>query len=73
VDVIEEISPRPLLIIHDQGDPVALADNSLRNFAAAGQPKQLWLVPGSGHADAQIIAKSQYQSKVTSFFEAALR
>jgi uncharacterized protein len=73
VDVVAEISPRPLLIIHDQGDPVALADNSLRNFAAAGQPKQLWLVPGSGHADAQIIAKSQYQSRVTSFFEAALR
>jgi dipeptidyl aminopeptidase/acylaminoacyl peptidase len=73
VDVIAEISPRPLLIIHDQGDPVALEDNSLRNFAAAGQPKQLWLVPGSGHADAQIIAKSQYQSRVTSFFEAALR
>jgi dipeptidyl aminopeptidase/acylaminoacyl peptidase len=73
MDVIAEISPRPLLIIHDQGDPVALADNSLRNFAAAGQPKQLWLVPGSGHADAQIIAKSQYQSRVTSFFEAALR
>jgi dipeptidyl aminopeptidase/acylaminoacyl peptidase len=73
IDVVAEISPRPLLIIHDQGDPVALADNSLRNFAAAGQPKQLWLVPGSGHADAQIIAKSQYQSRVTSFFEAALR
>jgi fermentation-respiration switch protein FrsA (DUF1100 family) len=73
VDVIAEISPRPLLIIHDQGDPVVLADNSLRNFAAARLPKQLWLVPGSGHADAQIIAKSQYQSRVTSFFEAALR
>jgi fermentation-respiration switch protein FrsA (DUF1100 family) len=73
VDVIAEISPRPLLIIHDQGDPVVLPDNSLRNFAAARLPKQLWLVPGSGHADAQIIAKSQYQSRVTSFFEAALR
>jgi uncharacterized protein len=73
VDVIAEISPRPLLIIHDQGDPVVLAGNSLRNFSAAGEPKQLWLVPGSGHADAQIIAKSQYQSRVTSFFEAALR
>ena len=73
VDVIAEISPRPLLIIHDQGDPVVLADNSLRNYAAAQLPKQLWLVPGSGHADAQIIAKAQYQSRVTSFFEAALR
>jgi hypothetical protein len=44
----------------------------LRNFAAARLPKQLWLVPGSAHADAQTIAKSEYQSRVTSFFEAAL-
>ena len=73
MDVIAEISPRPVLIIHEQGDSVALADNSLRNFAAAGLPKQLWLVPGSGHGDAQIVAKSQYQSRVTSFFEEALR
>jgi dipeptidyl aminopeptidase/acylaminoacyl peptidase len=73
MDVIAEISPRPLLIIHEQGDSVVLADNSLRNFAAAGQPKQLWLVPGSGHGDAQIVVKSQYQSRVTSFFEEALR
>ncbi len=72
VDVIAEISPRPLLIIHDQGDPVVLPDNSLRNFAAAAQPKELWMVPGSGHADAQTNAKEQYESKVTSFFEAAL-
>ena len=73
MDVIGEISPRPVLIIHEQGDSVALVDNSLRNFASAGQPKQLWLVPGSGHGKAQIIAKSQYQSRVTSFFDAALR
>jgi uncharacterized protein len=73
MDVIAEISPRPLLIIHEQGDSVVPTDNSLRNFAAAQQPKQLWLVPGSGHGDAQIIAKSQYESKVTNFFEAALR
>ena len=73
MDVIAEISPRPVLIIHNQGDPVVLADNSLRNFAAARQPKELWLVPGSGHGNAEIIAKSQYQSKVTRFFEAALR
>lgn len=73
MDVIAEISPRPLLIIHEQGDSVVPVDNSLRNFAAAQQPKQLWLVPGSAHGDAQITAKSQYQSRVTNFFEAALR
>jgi uncharacterized protein len=73
VDVIAEISPRPLLIIHEQGDLVVPPENSLRNFAAAQQPKQLWLVPGSGHAEAQTIVQSEYQSRVTSFFAGALR
>jgi uncharacterized protein len=73
MDVIGQISPRPLLIIHEQGDPVIPPDNSLRNFAAAGQPKQIWLTPGSSHGQAQIVAKSDYQATVTKFFETALR
>jgi uncharacterized protein len=73
VDVIAGISPRPVLIIHEQGDTVVPVENSLRNFAAAQQPKQLWLVPGSGHGQAQTVAKSEYASKVTDFFEQALR
>lgn len=72
MDVIGEISPRPLLIIHEAGDSVVPADNSLRNFAAARQPKELWLPPGSGHGDAHTIAKPEYESKVTKFFEAAI-
>jgi uncharacterized protein len=73
MDVIDEISPRPLLIIHEAGDAIVPVDNSLRNFAAARQPKHLWLLPGSGHAQAEIIAKSKYETRVTSFFEDALR
>jgi uncharacterized protein len=49
MDVIGKISPRPLLIIHEAGDSIVPADNSLRNFAAARQPKEMWLVPGAGH------------------------
>jgi uncharacterized protein len=73
MDVIGQISPRPLLIIHEQGDVVVPPDNSMRNFAAARQPKQIWWVPGSSHAQAQTIAKSDYQTNVTKFFETALR
>jgi fermentation-respiration switch protein FrsA (DUF1100 family) len=72
VDVISKISPRPLLIIHDSGDSVVPVENSLRNFAAAGQPKELWLVPESGHGKAQTKAEPEYQQRVTKFFEQAL-
>jgi hypothetical protein len=72
VEVIGQISPRPLLIIHETGDSVVPADNSLRNFAAARQPKELWLLPGTGHGRAHTVAKSEYEKRVTVFFESAI-
>ena len=73
MDVITEVSPRSLLIIHESGDAIVPVDNSLRNFAAACQPEELWLVPGSGHAQAETIAKPEYETRVTKVFEDALR
>ena len=73
VDVIGEISPRPLLVIHETGDSVVPTDNSLRNYAAARSPKALWLVPGNQHGNAHTIAKAEYEIRVTKFFDDALR
>ncbi len=72
MDVIGKISPRPLLIIHEAGDSIVPVDNSVRNFAAARQPKEVWLVPSAGHGQAQTTAKLEYQARVTRFFEGAL-
>jgi uncharacterized protein len=72
VDVIAEISPRPVLIIHEKDDQVVPSANSERNYAAARQPKELWLVPGERHGRAHSAAKSEYESRVTRFFEAAI-
>jgi fermentation-respiration switch protein FrsA (DUF1100 family) len=73
MDVIGRISPRPVLIVHEAGDPVVPADNSERNFAAARQPKDLWLVPGNRHGRAHTDARSEYEKRVTAFFDSALR
>ncbi len=73
VDVIAEISPRPLLVIHETADSVVPTDNSLRNYAAARSPKELWLVPGNQHGNAHTIAKAEYETRVTRFFDDALR
>jgi uncharacterized protein len=73
VDAIGEISPRPLLVIHETGDSVVPADNSLRNYAAARLPKELWLVPGNQHGNAHTVAKAEYETRVTRFFNDALR
>jgi fermentation-respiration switch protein FrsA (DUF1100 family) len=72
-DVIAQISPRPLLVIHENGDSVVPVANSTRNFAAAGEPKEFWLVEGTGHGNAHTIAKAEYEDRVTKFFNAAFR
>ena len=72
MDVIARISPRPILIIHGTDDFVIPIDNSQRNFAAAREPKQLWLVPGAKHGQAHMVAKAEYEKRVDEFFRSAL-
>lgn len=52
IDIVDRISPVPLLLIHGQRDVIVDASHSQRLFAAAGEPKQLWLVPEGRHIDA---------------------
>ncbi|MFZ1414701.1 MAG: alpha/beta hydrolase [Defluviicoccus sp.] len=52
VDAIAALAPLPLLILHGAEDPVVPAAHGKALYAAAGQPKQLWLVRGGGHLDA---------------------
>jgi len=72
VDVIGQISPRPILIIHGLDDYVLPVANSERNFAAAREPKELWLVPGAKHAESHSVEREQYEQKVVKFFTSRL-
>jgi len=49
---VATLSPLPLLLIHGDRDLVVPYRNSQRLFELAGQPKQLWIVPGAGHTQA---------------------
>lgn len=73
MDVIAKISPRPLLIVHCMEDKVVPPDNSDRNFAAAGEPKQFWRIPTGGHIDGIRVAREEYRRRVGDFFEQNLR
>ena len=72
MDVIGDISPRPVFIIHGLDDAVVPVENSKRNFAHAREPKQLWLVPHAHHGNAHSIAKAEYESRVIQFFQNSL-
>ena len=72
VDRIGAISPRPVLLIY--ADP-GIGGESARQpeyFAAAGDPKAIWEVPGAGHTGGIDAEPAEYERRVLSFFDAAL-
>jgi len=50
------IAPTPLLIVHGDRDEYFPADHAEQLFEAASQPKELWIVPGLGHAESAVSA-----------------
>jgi pimeloyl-ACP methyl ester carboxylesterase len=50
-DAAAKIAPTPLLIVHGDKDMFFPVDHAEQLFEAAHQPKELWIVPGFGHAE----------------------
>jgi len=50
-DAAALIAPIPLLIVHGDKDQFFPVDHAERIYAAANEPKELWIVPGFGHAE----------------------
>ena len=72
IDVVDQISPRPLLLMHgeqDQAIPVAHSD---RIAEAARAPMGYWRVPEAGHAALQNRWPDAYREKMLSFLARAL-
>ena len=51
--VARRISPRPLLLVHSEGDEVVPSFVSQRIYDSISEPKSLWLLPGGDHHFAQ--------------------
>jgi pimeloyl-ACP methyl ester carboxylesterase len=47
-----KISPVPLLIVHGDQDHYFPPEHARQLYMAADEPKELWLIPGMGHAEA---------------------
>ena len=73
IDAVGKIGPRPLFLIHCAGDTIVPPGHSRMLFAAAAEPKQLWLLPSGGHIAARTQDPAEYARRVTAFFAAALR
>ncbi|HEX8794241.1 MAG TPA: alpha/beta fold hydrolase [Polyangiaceae bacterium] len=72
IDVIENVSPRPVLLIagtRDRDTPVPVMQRMLE---AARQPASLWIVPGAEHGTYLKTAPAEYETRVVGFLDAAL-
>jgi pimeloyl-ACP methyl ester carboxylesterase len=50
-EVIGRIAPTPVLIVHGDADRFFPPEHAEQLYAAAGEPRELWLERGFGHAE----------------------
>ncbi len=62
---IAALSPLPLLLIHGDQDMVVPAHHSRQLFERAGEPKELWIIPGAGHT--QSLASEAVRNRLIEF------
>jgi dipeptidyl aminopeptidase/acylaminoacyl peptidase len=69
ISVIDRISPRPLLLIY--GELEAGETHPQAQLAQAGEPKDLWIVPGAWHGGYLDVAAEEWEQRVVAFFDSA--
>jgi uncharacterized protein len=69
---VTRIAPRPVLIIHASDDRVVPLAHGLQMWRAAGEPKEFWLIRGTGHCGGYFHVRQQYCRRVTTFFRDSL-
>ena len=63
----------PKLIIAGERDRHTTVADSRALYAAASEPKELWIVPEAGHVNLYAAAESEYEKRVLAFLERTLR
>jgi fermentation-respiration switch protein FrsA (DUF1100 family) len=51
-EVAGRIAPVPLLVVHGDADPFLPVEHAEQLYDAAAEPRELWIEPGFGHAEA---------------------
>jgi pimeloyl-ACP methyl ester carboxylesterase len=64
---IARISPRPVFLLQGGADVVISPESGARLFAAAGQPKELWLDPELGHVQFLRAHPTEFGRRVVCF------
>ena len=59
----------PIFILHGTADTLIDSRYSAMVFAAANEPKELWLIAGAQHNDMADVGGEEYMNRVLGFFE----
>jgi alpha-beta hydrolase superfamily lysophospholipase len=68
VDAVKYIRV-PIFLLHGTEDNLIKHDYSQQVFAAANEPKQLWLIKGARHHDMMEVGGEEYTTRICDFFE----
>jgi fermentation-respiration switch protein FrsA (DUF1100 family) len=66
------IAPRALFFIAGDQDSTVPAELSTQLYAAASEPKDLWIVHGAGHGEYERVAGEEFGRRLVAFFDRAL-
>lgn len=69
---VADLAPRALLVIAPKEDRLISWRQGLRLYEAAGDPKELLVVEGAGHAEAYAVDPDAYRSRVLDFLDTHL-
>jgi len=72
VDRIGRIAPRHVFLIYAEPGMGGEAIRQPQYYAAAGEPKAIWKVPGSAHTGGIEARPAEYERRVVAFFDGAL-
>jgi fermentation-respiration switch protein FrsA (DUF1100 family) len=71
-DLSARISPTPVFFIYGEHGQEGERNLNPQYYAAAGAPKLIWEVPGSGHVGGVDARPEEYERRVVGFFDRTL-
>lgn len=66
---VAAIAPRPFLLIHGTEDSISPVDQGYAVYAAAREPKELWIAEGAEHCGAYFVDRLGYTRRLVDWFE----